>query len=252
MERDPDIAFDWYFSDVSETDGARNAALTDQQAHTQELIGLVNADSIVHFALWSELPEGHPVSELWLESQTDLLATIYLAYGGYFRQAFTVLRSWFEIAMQGIFFAGHFGKPNARYEQWRMGNRNAPISMHSIASALVNRRTSNGVPLTEQAILQKLDPVYSVLSQHAHGRGLDVFDLQDGRDNVPRYLPKSFNLWYETVFSTVDAVYFFYATFYRDDVGSYLATSKSEFKRADSLCDEIGSKLPSYILLIRG
>lgn len=252
MERDPNVAFDWYFSDVSDADGARNVALADQRVHTQELIGLVSADSIVHFALWSELPEGHPVSELWLESQTDLLATIYLAYGGYFRQAFTVLRSWFEIAMQGIFFAKHFGKSNSRYEQWREGNRNAPISMQSIASALVGRKTSNGVLLTKQVILRKLDPVYSVLSQHAHGRGLDVFDLQDGRDNVPRYLPKSFNLWYETVFSTVDTVYFFYANFYRREIGSYLGSSKSEFKRAGSLCDEIGSKLPSYVLMIRG
>ena len=83
-EQDPFFAFEWYFTDVSEIDGARFHALGDKPLETSVLMNLRRADSLVHFALWSELPENHPVGQLWLETQTDLLSTIYLAYGGFF------------------------------------------------------------------------------------------------------------------------------------------------------------------------
>lgn len=92
-ERDPFMTFDLYFTDTSPRDSARHHAVEDKPAETNVLMQLIEADSIIHFALWSELPENHPVAELWLETQTDLLATIYLAYGGFFRQALTVLRA---------------------------------------------------------------------------------------------------------------------------------------------------------------
>ena len=90
--KDPFSIFDWYFADTLR-DSARYQALEDRPSETLTLMELVNADSLVHFSLWSELPSNHPVAELWSETQTDLQATIYLAYGGFFRQAFTVLRS---------------------------------------------------------------------------------------------------------------------------------------------------------------
>jgi hypothetical protein len=249
-EDNPIHVFDWYFSDVSERDGARYHALADRPSETQQLISLISADSIIHFALWSDLPEGHPIRDLWSETSTDLLATIYLAYGGYFRQAFTALRSWFEIVIHGVYFADHYGQQSERYEQWRQGLRNAPINMGSIAASLASRTTSCGMHITKEAILTKLDSVYSFLSLHAHGRGLDKFDLQDGRDNVPRYLPKSFDLWIKSMFVTVDTAYFLYATFYLHEIRNYLGDSRLELERAIKLSQNIGNKLPHYVSIV--
>ncbi len=249
-EQDPFSAFDWYFTDVSEEHAARLHALKDKSLETSILMKLLSADSIVHFALWSELPDNHPVGQLWLETQIDLLSTIYLAYGGFFRQALTVLRAWFEIALHGVFFSAHFGQSNGRYEQWRSGQRNAPAKMQEIARALASR-SDKLVNTSENEILGVLDSVYSFLSMQTHAQGLDVYDLQEGRDNVPRYLPKSFNLWYENVLKAFDALCFVYRIFYTREIATYLKNSKPEMQRVQELNKTLSKLMPNFGMLIQ-
>jgi len=188
-DKNPFVTFDWYFADTSRKDAARFHALEARPAETAVLQELISADSIVHFALWSELPKNHPVGELWLETQTDLQASIYLAYGGFFRQALTVLRGWFEIAIHGIFYSAHYGQPTARYERWRGGQRNAPARMKQLAEALA-ARNDKLIPVDRVMIFQKIDPLYAFFSHQTHAQGLDIYNLQKGRDNVARYLPR--------------------------------------------------------------
>jgi len=247
--RNPYWVFDWYFTDASGQESARHQALTDKPLETAVLMDLVRADSLVHFALCSELPEGHPVAELWLETQTDLLATIYLAYGGFFRQAFTVLRSWFEIAVHGVFFSAHHGQPSGRYEQWRHGQRNAPARMEDLARSLATR-SDKAIQVDQSTIYHKLDPVYSFLSQQTHAQGLDIYELQAGRDNVPRYLPRSFDLWYEKVLEAFDAVSFLYRVFFPAEIASYFRKSKAEATRALDLARSLAPVMPDFGKLV--
>jgi hypothetical protein len=247
--QDPFSTFDWYFADVSEGDTARFHALNDRPQETAILMNLVSADSIVHFALWTELPKNHPVAELWLETQTDLLATIYLAYGGFFRQAFTVLRAWFEIAVHAVFFSAHYGQPSGRYEQWRRGQRNAPAKMRELAESLASR-ADKVIPADKSTILGKLDPVYSFLSLHSHAQGLDIYDLQEGRDNVPRYLPKSFDMWYDKMLEAFGAVCFLYRIFFPREIASYLRQSKPEMERANELAGMLSGVITDFGNLI--
>lgn len=242
--KDPFNTFDWYFSDASE-DAARHQALKSKSVETSILMELISADSLVHFALWSELPNNHPVAELWFETQTDLHATIYLAYGGFFRQAFTVLRSWFEIAVHGVFFSAHYGQPSGRYELWRKGQHNAPANMEKIAASLAVR-PDKVIQVSETALLQKLKPIYSVLAEQAHGKGIDIYDLQEGRDNVPRYLPKSFDLWYSKVLESFDALCFLYRIFLQNEIGAYLNKSDEETKRFRRLKKALSHTLPEF------
>jgi len=248
-QEDPFMTFDWYFTDVSTRDGARYHALKDKQKETLILMNLVRADSLIHFALWSELPKNHPVGELWLESQTDLLATIYLAYGGFFRQALAVLRGWFEIAVHGVFFSTHYGQPTSPYEQWRKGQRNAPANIKNIARSLASRQ-DRAVQVDEDTIFKKLDPIYSFLSQHTHAQGLDMYDLQRGRDNVPRYLLKSFDVWYEKTLEVFDAICFLYSIFYPKEVALYLKKSSAETQRACDLRKLLSNATPEFDKLI--
>jgi len=248
-QRDPFMAFDWYFTDVSGGDAARYQALEDKPLETSILMNLVGADSLVHFALWDELPKNHPVGQLWLETQPDLLATIYLAYGGFFRQALTVLRSWFEIAVHGVFFSGHYGQPSGRYEQWRRGQRNAPARMRELAESLASR-PDKAIQVGRSTILHKIGPVYSFLSLQTHAQGLDTFNLQDGRDNVPRYIPRSFDLWYGKVLEAFDTLCFLYRVFFPKEIASYLEKSKGERERADELTRSLSGVLPDFANLM--
>jgi hypothetical protein len=246
---DPFLTFDWYFADVSEKDGARFHALEDKKKETSVLIKLIEADSIVHFSLWNELPKNHPVGELWLESQTDLLATIYLAYGGFFRQALAILRCWYEIAIHGVFFSAHYGQPTSPYEQWRNGQRNAPANMLNIAKSLATRQDII-IKLGEDTIFRKLNPLYSFLSQQTHAQGLDTFNLQEGRDNVPRYLQKSFDIWYEKVMEVFDTFCFLYRLFYVNEIAAYLGKSEAEKGRAIELKNSLSKSIPEFGILM--
>jgi hypothetical protein len=194
-EQNPFTMFEWYFADVSKNDAARYHALKAKPKETSVLMDLVSANALIHFALWNELPKAHPVGELWLETETDLIATIYLAYGGFFRQALVVLRAWFEIAVHGVYFSDHYSQPSSRYRQWRRGKRNAPVRIDNLAEALASRQDM--IFKADKATIQeKLKPIYSFLSEQTHAKGLDVYNLQQGRDNVPRYLSRSFDIWY--------------------------------------------------------
>ena len=248
QSKDPFSAFDWYFADAS-VDSARHQALENKPSETLILMELISADSLVHFALWSELPGNHPVAELWLETQTDLQATIYLAYGGFFRQAFTVLRSWFEIAVHGVFFSSHYGQPSGRYEKWRNGERTAPANMQKIAASLATR-SDKLIAVDENTLKQKLDPIYTVLTKQAHGEGLDVYNLQEDRDNVTRYLPKSFELWYSKALESFDTLCFLYRVFFPREIAAYLNRSDAETKRFRELRSCLSNKLPEFDNLV--
>jgi hypothetical protein len=248
-ETDPFMAFDWYFSDASLEESARSHTLLQKPRETQTLILLLNADSVVSFALWSTLPEDHPVAALWLETNTDLLATVYLAYGGFYRQALTVLRAWFEIAVLGVFFSGHHGQPTGRYEQWRQGTRHAPVRMDRIAASLA-ARDDRTVDVQEGAFLSVLQPVHSFLSAQVHAQGLDVWDLQRGRDNVPRFLLRSYDIWYSEVFNAFNAICFLYRVFFPSAIANYLAGSDSERDALRRLDGSLSALMPEFGALV--
>jgi len=243
-KNDPFLRFDWYFTDISLRDAARFHTLKARKAETFVLMDLASADSLVHFALYSKLPKNHPVGELWLETQTDLLASVYLAYGGFFRQALSILRCWFEIAVHGVYFSAYYGQKNSRYEQWRSGVRKAP-RMEDVAKSLASRK--NMVLKVDKAtILKKIKPIYSFLSQHTHAQGLNIHQLQKGRDNVPRFLPRSYDIWYNNVLKAFDSVCFLYRIFFPYEIASYLRGSKAELNRIRKLYKSLSTKLPDF------
>lgn len=248
-EDNPFWRFDWYFSDVSERDGARFHALAAKPNETRVLMDLIRADSLVHFALWEELPRNHPVGELWRETQTDLLSTIYLAYGGFFRQSLTVLRAWFEIAVHGVYFSGHYGQKTGRYEQWRQGVRRAPARIDHIGLSLAKRKDIV-IKTDESTFISKLDPIYKFLSQQTHAQGLDVIDLQEGRDNVPRFLPKSYDIWYQKVLEAFDVVCFLYRVFFPNEIASYMKDAPKELERFKKLQESLEEVLPNFKELV--
>lgn len=248
--REYEQTFDWDWSDSYRSESARSQALKHRPKKTRTLARICEGDSLMNFALWSSLPQGHPVGELWLETQTDLHAAIYLAYGGYFRQAFVVLRTWFELAVAGLYFANHYKQPNSRYRQWRAGNRQAPASMSAISLSLAGR-ADPARSISPDQIRQRLEPVYSQLSHHVHGQGLDVYDLQNGRDNVPRFLARSFDLWWSAVTRVFATICYLYGLFYTAELATYFRNSKPELQRARSAARSLKSAVPEFSALVQ-
>jgi hypothetical protein len=242
-------AFDWEWSDEYPSESARDQAILNRRRHTRQLARLCEGHSLVHFALWEKLPKGHPIGELWMETSTDLGASVYLAYGGYFRQALAILRLWLELSANGLYFAQHYSQPTSRYRKWRAGERQAPTNMQAIAQSLAaDSKAQTGADAI--AIRQILEPLYAELCHHVHGQGLDVYDLQNGRDNVPRFLEQSFDLWWKCAFRVLDATCYLYRLFYTKELGAYLSISKSEKRRALSLAKVLQPNAPEFALLI--
>lgn len=242
-------AFDWDWSDGFVRESARAQALRHRPKQTRVLSKICEADSVINFALWSMLPSGHPVGELWFETQTDLHSSIYLAYGGYFRQALGVLRFWLELAVQGIYFGAHYVGPTSRYRQWRAGTRQAPADMRKIAASLAGR-SGKCFDADADSIFQHLDPVYAALCNHTHGRGLDVYDLQNGRDNVPRFLEQSFDTWWRGLVDVFATVCYLHRLFYVEPLCQYFAKYGSERRRAVVLGKALHAIVPEFALLV--
>ena len=106
--------------------------------------------------------------------------------------------------------------------------------MDQIAKSLANREDLT-IDVDESTILGKLKPIYSSLSQHTHAQGLDVYKYQEGRDNVPRYLPRSYEIWYKTLLEAFDDIAFLYRIFFPKEIAAYLKTSQAELDRAHAL-----------------
>ncbi|MGH9439404.1 MAG: hypothetical protein ACRD22_16315 [Terriglobia bacterium] len=248
--REYEQTFDWYWSDSYRSESARSQALKHRPKQTRTLARICEGDSLINFALWSSLPQGHPVGELWLETQTDLHAAIYLAYGGYFRQAFVVLRTWFELAIAGLYFANHYKQPNSRYRQWRAGNRQAPANISAISLSLA-KRADTARSISPDQIRQRVEPVYAQLSHQVHGQGLDVYDLQNGRDNVPRFLARSFDLWWSAATRVFATICYLYGLFYTAELATYFRNSKPEIQRARSVARSLKSAVPEFSALVQ-
>lgn len=241
--------FDWNWSDGFPSESSRAQALKKRPLETCSLAQICESNNLIHFALWSSLPKGHPVGELWMETETDLHGSIYLAYGGYFRQALGILRFWLEMATNGVYFAKYYEQPTSRYRQWRAGGRQAPTNMRQIANSLATR-DDKLFEANCEAIQKRIEPIYSILCHHVHGQGLDEYDLQDGRDNVPRFLERSFDLWWESLVNVSSALCYLYRLFYAEAIGAYLSKSGPEMGAALSLIRKLKEHVPEFSLLV--
>jgi hypothetical protein len=70
--------------------------------------------------------------------------------------------------------------------------------------------------------------------------------LQQGRDNVPLYLPKSFDIWYRKVLEAFNALCFLYRIFFTKEIASYFRGSKTEMHRALKLAESLSGVIPDF------
>jgi len=185
------FAFDVGFSDIWTDESVRHITFEKRNEDLYLLKNVINADSIINSFLSFEIE--HPQRELWLESQTDLMSSIYLVLGGYYRQAFVCLRTWFEITLLAVYYSKYYKGTGSRYNQWKKGIRHSPNWKHLLDS-LFSRIQFQSVNVNI-GLRSKLERFYTELSAFVHNRGMLKYDLQRGRDNVPRFVNHAFDLY---------------------------------------------------------
>ncbi len=76
-------------------------------------------------------------------------------------------------------------------------------------------------------------------------RALDVQKTQEGRDNVPRFLPNSYDIWY-TMIEVFDTVSLLYRIFFPKELASYFKESEPELKRICNVTTSLSNFMPEF------
>lgn len=210
------FSFDLGFSDIWPNESVRSTTFEKKYEELEKIRNIKSGDSIVNFILFAKLGEEHPSAQLWLETDTDLSSSIYLLLGGYYRQALMCLRNWLELTLIGIYYNRYYKEKTSRYNQWKEGERQSPTwrdLLDSLFSRTEFQKADNLIGLRK-----KLEILYNELSEFVHNRGMSKHQLQEGRDNVPRYVENAFNIYYEMLQRTFDLLVLVLFTEYKNEL----------------------------------
>ncbi|MBF6599022.1 MAG: hypothetical protein IVW36_00760 [Dehalococcoidia bacterium] len=184
--------FDW--SDLYSDESVRHVTIDKRRDDLSALIDARDAYHDLGFAIFSTLGDDlgtHPTPFLKLEAENDFTASVYVVFGGYYRQGFQLLRTWIELTVAGAYWGGTlYDRPESEYHQWLDGKKNTP-KWHAMLNAVLGKDTWR----TKGDLAQRLDDLRECLSDYTHLRRLRELDTQVGRDNVPRYLVEVYERW---------------------------------------------------------
>jgi hypothetical protein len=227
------FSFDLGFSDMYRNESVRSITIENKFEELEHIRKIKNGDSIVNFVLFMKLGEKHPSAQMWLETETDLSSSIYLMLGGYYRQALMCLRTWLELTLIGIFYNKHYKEKISRYNQWKANQRRSPKWNDLLDSVFTKPEFQNANKAIN--LRNKLEVLYDELSAFVHNRGMSKYKLQNGRDNVPRYVENAFDVYYKMLQKTFDMLVLILFVAYEKEL-TY--TKKEEWQEIEDLLTE--------------
>lgn len=145
------------------------------------------------------------------ESEFNIEGSIILALNGYYKQAISLLRSWFETSLYGIYFVDH----PVEFDKWSLGIKSQKGFRINFSNELIPYifQFRNFLIFEEERkkIWQKykslikfktfrehIDNLYDELSAHIHGRGYHRSSLSSIEFNkfaLKMYNKKNFQFW---------------------------------------------------------
>jgi len=180
---------DFFWSDYS-----RFQTFLNRKDRVREVLRIRDAFNSLRYVLFECFgvkDTHHPVYELVsLESELDFDASILLAFGGYYKQALMCLRNVFELPYCAMYYDNH----REEYSLWKKGQRRSPSFSKNILE-FVFKETN--LREHKDRWKPKIKSQYTYLSQFVHTSAIDKTELWKGRDNVPRFLPRSFDRWFD-------------------------------------------------------
>lgn len=226
-------SFDLGFSDTYTRPGesARLDSFLKRLPQLRIVDEILEEESDINYTLWYSLPKGNPVGELWLEHQTDLRASIYLSLGGYYRQAISTLRNWLELCLVGVYYDRHWQDRNSRYDQWKKGIKKSPRNFENDLLVSIFGREPLKTIEKQFKFRSSLTVLHRQLSAHVHNSGDVGTKLQKGRDNVPRFIRRSFERWYTLLRRTFTAIVVVFALSYQGLLRGYYMKKRGNLIR---------------------
>jgi len=207
MKNDKRIDFAlWNYSDTT--------SKTTLQRHQKEI-----QEINWHHETWEKVIEiirscystPDPMHILNIESTFSIDGSILLAVNGYYKQAISLLRSWFENSMFALFFRDHpveFGRWNLDEDprSFRMNFSNDLLNylFKFPTFEMFDREFSKGFKAKKDGFGFKnfriwIETVYTELSAHIHGRGSyrsNLANIKVYMGEVKYYNKSNFEFWY--------------------------------------------------------
>jgi hypothetical protein len=217
-------SLDWDWSDE-----ARLQTYKNDRRRTQGAVNISNGCNCLRFTLFECLADQtgdmkHPVYELYtLEAELDLGATILLSFSGYYKQAAMQMRSFLELSFLSIYYADH----RAEYEKWKLGQGRSPPFHGEGENNVLNWVFAHTALQNHPELKDQVSRLYTELNKFVHTSAIGTLNLWAGRDNVPRFLPKTFGLWYNHLRTTYKLTAISLLLVYFDRIGVYLREDKS-------------------------
>lgn len=218
--------FDFDWSDMYKDESVRQVTLKLEQGRQELLIKINSSISNLSYAIFDMLGYDQPFSYTWYEYNTDIHSSVYLAYGGYYRQAIGLLRSWLELVLAGLYFEKRLVDD---FKNWRVGKFRTPSIQTTIKSIWLTDKPSWVI---------NLENFTDELDSFVHNRGIDKSRLQSGRDNVPRYIPHSYDIWYQYFKKSFSA-------YVEILINTHANELKGYFRRSPKLTSELYNDLPA-------
>lgn len=223
------LLFDLGFSDEWPSTSVRAHTFQNKKDKLLDVQRLVWVDSILNYALFYTLPYGHPASELWIESETDIKAAIYLVLGGYYRQAVATLRNWLELTLVGIYYNQRYQLSTSDYNLWKQGAKRSPHWPCLLEDLFETEGREMLVRAdAEVKLRERLDNLHKELCAFVHLRGEEVRAWQQERDNVPRYVESAFDRWFSLAEQTSIGTSLVLIAEYPQDLRDYFQAHEQE------------------------
>lgn len=217
-------SLDWGWSD-----NARFQTYKDDPKRTEDVVNISKGCNCLRFTLFECLADQtgdlkHPVYELYtLEAELDLGATILLSFSGYYKQAGMQIRSFLELAFLSIYYADH----REQYEKWKLGQGRSPPFHGKGESNILSWIFAHTSLQNYPDLKVEVSKVYTELNRFVHTSAIDNLALWEGRDNVPRFLPRTFRLWCDYLKRTYELTSVSLLLVYFDRIRGYLRRDKS-------------------------
>lgn len=226
------LSFSWAntCSGISDSLNVRKITMEKKADELFHIQNIRKGDWVVNFVLFAKLGSNHPSAQLWLESQTDLSASIYSMLGGYYRQALICLRNWLELTAIGIYYSSYCNDQTSRYNQWIRGQRQSPSWKHLMEALLA--RSEFEAADKKVRLNEKLEKLYYDLSEYVHNKGMANHDLKNNEYNTIIYIEEAFDTYYRVVPKVFDAVMLLLFTAYTKEL-TY--TINEEFDQIEGL-----------------
>jgi hypothetical protein len=217
-------SFDWDWSDE-----ARFQTYKNDRKRAQDVVNISSGCNCLRFTLFECLADQtgdlkHPVYELYtLEAELDLGATILLSFSGYYKQAGMQMRSFLELAFLSIYYADH----REEYEKWKLGQGRSPPFHGKGENNVLGWIFAHTALQNHPELKDEVSRLYTELNKFVHTSAIDTLNLWKGRDNVPRFLPKTFRLWCDYLTTTYTLTSVSLLLVYFDRIRGYLREDKS-------------------------